>query len=186
MTNQRFRNVYLDNHSHFCTASIVKRLPLLADEALCRCILGSWDRQRKRWNVRVEGFVIMPDHIHVLVQGAGDAVRKFMQYSLAETSREIRRAIQLQARAGDPVARRQLDTLVERGNGPAQAKVWKERFRCVPLDDQRAVLQKLDYMHLNPVKAGLVPEAAQWKWSSHSCYQDGDCVFRVDELAATR
>ena len=130
MSNQRYRNIYLDNHSHFCTASIVDRLPLLACESACRMVLECWEKHRKRWHIKIDGFVIMPDHIHILVRGSADAVRRFMQYSLAEVSRRLHRSLELTAESGDPIAAAHLKKIISHANGPAQAKVWKERFRC--------------------------------------------------------
>lgn len=182
MTNQRYRNVYLDNHSHFCTASVVARLTLLADDKARMQVINSWSRQRARYSVLIEGFVIMPDHVHLLVRGLADGVRKFMQYSLAETSRDIRMALQLGARTGDAYAQSQLDVITARANGGSTGKVWKERFRCIPLDREDAVLQKLEYMHRNPLKAELVTALDAWPWCSYSHYAGKGCVLRVDDL----
>jgi len=130
--------------------------------------------------VLIEGFVIMPEHIHMLLRGSGDAVRKFMQYSLAETSREISSYLRLRAKAGDVEAARWLETFSDRANGPAQFKVWKERFRCVALDQEGAVRTKLEYMHWNPVKRGLAASPEHWRWSSHAHYRGEQCALRID------
>ncbi|MCX6344487.1 MAG: transposase, partial [Armatimonadetes bacterium] len=156
MSNRRYRNTYIDGCSHFCTASVVEYLPPLTDERLCRELLECWDRQRTRWGVCVEGFVIMPEHIHLLVRGNAGDVRKFMQYTLAETSRKISQMACQRAKAGNPEAVKWLETFSARANGTAVHKVWKERFRCVALDKEQAVMVKLQYIHNNPVKRGLV------------------------------
>ena len=184
MTNDRYRNIYLDNHSHFCTASIVARMPLLNDDHARKLILDSWNRQRVRYSVLIEGFVLMPDHIHLLVRGLGDDVRRFMQYALAETSRSLRHALELRARQGDVAAKNHLRIMSARANGSASGKVWKERFRCIPLDREDAVRQKLEYMHRNPIKAGLTDDLAGWAWSSYSHYAGNGCVLRVDDALA--
>jgi REP element-mobilizing transposase RayT len=136
MSNQRYRNIYLDNHSHFCTASTVAFLPLVADDHARHLILKSWDKQRSRYNVLIEGFVIMPEHTHTLIRGLAGDVRKFIQYSLGESSREIRLALQLRAKSGDATAAQWLSTITARANGGAAGKVWKERFRCFPMDHE--------------------------------------------------
>ena len=181
MSNDRFRNVYLDNHSHFCTASIVDHLPLIDNDAIRQRILKCWDKHRERWQVRIEGFVLMPTHIHILVRGTAEGVQKFMQYSLAETSRQIRDAVRLRAMSGDEQAGQWLQTITSRG---VRGKVWQERFRCLPMDRERAVLQKLEYIHMNPVRAGLVAVPEDWPWSSWSHYAGEECVFRVDTALA--
>lgn len=182
MSNRRFRNIYLDNRSHFCTASVVEHLPVLASETVCREVLRCWETKRKRYVVNIEGFVIMPDHVHFLVSGGAKNVRKFVQYSLADCSRAVQLHLRRLAIAGDTVALQWMTIIMSRGNGGASGKVWKERFRCVPIDGETAALQKLDYMHLNPVRQGLVTEPGDWMWSSYSHYAGEPCVFAVDDL----
>ncbi len=180
MSNTRYRNIYIDGCSHFCTAAVVQHLPVFADNDLRQTVLSSWDSQRSRWSVGIEGFVIMPEHFHVLVNGTADGVRKFMQYSLAETSREVSAFVRLRANAGDGRCREWLEVLMDKANGSAQHKVWKERFRCIALNQPGAVATKLQYMHLNPVKRGLVVSPEDWAWSSYSHYHGGECTLRID------
>lgn len=105
-----------------------------------------------------------------------------MQYSLAETSIDIRMAVRLRVNSGDDDARKWLGIITARANGGTQGKVWKERFRCFPMDNECAVREKLAYIHNNPVKRGLVDHQNAWTWSSASHYNDGRCVFQIDEI----
>jgi putative transposase len=180
MTNTRYRNIYLDNHTHFCTASVVERLPLLSGDVICRAVLGVWKRQKTRYGVRLEGFVIMPDHIHILVRGNGEDVRKFLQYSMAEIARIVNATLRTKAARGDATAQDSLSTIRRRTNGLAGVKVWKERFRAVPLDSEDAIRVKLEYMHGNPVRGELASDPADWPWSSYAFYERGDWQDLVD------
>ena len=182
MSNVRYRNTYLDNHCHFCTASMVEFLPRLADPAVCHLILRTWSKCRLRYGVKLHGFVIMPDHIHILVSGLSENVRKFIQYSLAEIARGIKMLLISRAQKGDLTAQQHLTIISEHANGPAAVKVWKERFMAVPLDDLRAVSIKLDYIHRNPVRRGLVVEASEWSWSSYAFYSGGQAAIHLDPL----
>jgi putative transposase len=180
MSNQRYRNIYLDGCSHFCTATTVNFCPLLDNDQAREMMLAVWDRCRTRFGVRLEGFVIMPEHIHLVVRGSADGVRKFMQYSLAESSRRIRSLIEVRASRGDERAVDWLALMRSRGNGTSDSKVWKERFRTVPLDREDAILVKLEYIHNNPVRRGLVERPDQWPWSSWYSYNGGDVALVVD------
>lgn len=180
MSNERYRNVYLDGRSHFCTASIIDCIPALLGERMCHLVLGSWQRQRKRYAVKLEGFVIMPDHVHFLVRGTADGVRKFVQYSLAETSRGIQAALESLARSGDALAGSHLRVFRSAANGPSHGKVWKERFRAFPVERERDLLVKLEYIHNNPVRRGLVEGPGDWPWSSYRAYHGLVSVLAVD------
>jgi len=182
VSNDRYRNVYLDNHCHFCTASIVQFLPLLADDSACRLALRVWRKRSLRHNVKLHGYVIMPEHVHLLISGLAEDVRKFMQHSLADIARGIQMLLSARVRRGESEAQEHLAIIRARANGPATVKVWKERFRAVPLNQDKAVLVKLDYMHANPVRRGLVSEPPEWPWSSYGSYCGGESPISVDPL----
>jgi putative transposase len=180
MSNIRYRNTYIDGCSHFCTASIYGFLPLLDDDEARRIVITSWNSQRRRYGVGIEGFVIMPEHVHLEIRGSGDGVRKFMQYSLSQSSRMIQALLQARSSVGDAKAKALLEAVRRVSNGASQGKVWKERFRAVALDSDAAVLVKLDYIHHNPVRRGLVENAVDWKWSSCRNYEGDGGVMSVD------
>ena len=132
--------------------------------------------------VLIEGFVIMPEHVHLVLRGSGDNVRKFMQYSLAQSSREIRELLEDRSAKGNTKAKNHLAFLKSRANGKSQCKVWKERFRAVALDQEDAVLVKIEYLHNNPVRRDLVEKPEEWKWSSARYYMRGESVLDVDTV----
>lgn len=48
--------------------------------------------------------------------------------------------------------------------------VWQVRFHSFEIDQRDKLEEKLNYMHLNPVRAGLVERCVDWKWSSARWY----------------
>ena len=53
---------------------------------------------------------------------------------------------------------------------------WQAKYYPFNLYSGKKANEKLDYMHLNPVKAGLVQRAVEWKWSSARYFELGDSV----------
>jgi REP element-mobilizing transposase RayT len=155
-------------------------LPVFNEDRLKQVVLDIWNRHRKRWDVKIEGFAIMPEHIHILIRGSADSVRKFMQYSLGEISEETSKRVNIQSKTGLPEAVKWISIFKKHANGGATYKVWKERFRCVALDKEDAVVVKLNYMHYNPVKRGLVAAPEEWIWSSYSHYHGLGCIIPID------
>ena len=72
--------------------------------------------------------------------------------------------------------------VLSKKNNPAQAKLWPEepqhvwqrRFYDFHVFSERKRVEKLRYMHRNPVKGGLVQEPEQWPWSSYRSYAYGE------------
>src|SRR6185312_14462143 len=56
----------------------------------------------------------------------------------------------------------------------SQAPVWQKRFYDFNVWSERKRVEKLRYMHCNPVKRGLVAKPDQWKWSSFRSYMYGE------------
>ena len=55
------------------------------------------------------------------------------------------------------------------GFGPGD-RFWQAKSYIFHIHSERKLLEKLDYMHLNPVRAGLVARAEDWRWSSARWY----------------
>ncbi len=53
---------------------------------------------------------------------------------------------------------------------------WQPRYYPFNLYSEKKAVEKLDYMHLNPVRAGLVEKAVDWAWSSARCFDGGKLV----------
>jgi putative transposase len=112
-------------------------------EALCDSLSFYIDR----YGTKLPGFVLMPTHIHLLLVITGQYLGCFMRdYKKYVAQVSIR------------------DCSV------TDSPVWQPRYDRVAIYSEAVFRQKLDYIHRNPVKAGLVTGAHEWKWSSAGAY----------------
>jgi putative transposase len=56
----------------------------------------------------------------------------------------------------------------------ALPRLWQPRFHDFNVYSKHKLREKLDYMHGNPVKRGLVKNPSEWAWSSFSYYEKGE------------
>ncbi|MBN2234926.1 MAG: hypothetical protein JW706_07235 [Opitutales bacterium] len=173
----RWRNHCPDNHIHFFTAGIVGHVPIFTDNVLCEEILGIWNDSRRRVGFSILGYVLMPDHIHLLThfeQGAD--CRAFYRDANHRFAHEA--FVHLHSR-GD--MSRWLDVFhAARGKSGAH-RVWKPEPRSFPIAKRSMAEQKLNYIHMNPVRRGLVADPCDWCWSSARDYLQGiQGPLRVD------
>ena len=112
-------------------------------------------------------YVLMPSHIHAVIELArghevSDLMRDFKKY----TSTKIRQTLEAEGR------RFWVERLRE--NSPWRKgqvfKLWMDRFDDVALTSSRTMLVKVNYIHMNPVKAGLVSQPEEWDFSSARNY----------------
>ncbi len=149
---------------HFITCSCHRRQPLLGTARRRDLFLTVLEQVRRRYQFVVVGYVVMPEHIHLLLSEPQQA-----------TPSTVMQALKL------GFARRVLGQIRRRRN-PAQAPlfehsphhVWQKRFYDFNVWSRRKRVEKLRYMHRNPVKRGLVESPELWRWSSYRAYALGE------------
>jgi REP element-mobilizing transposase RayT len=83
----RWHNYYLDEHVHFCTYAVRAWTPLL-DHQVVDCIYAQWTINSHRFDVKILGYVIMPEHIHMLIWShKGRNIMRFLQRTLGQISK---------------------------------------------------------------------------------------------------
>ena len=139
-------------HSHFVTFTCYRRLPHLADGQACSVVLRALENTRRRYGLRVYGFALMPEHVHLLLNEPERGTLAFALQSLKSASARM-------ARSGE----------MEVGNGP----FWQARYYDRYMRDYAEFSEKLQYLHRNPVKRGLCASPEQGPWSSFRHYLSG-------------
>ena len=146
-------------YCYFVTTSVQARRPLFRDARLCQILLENLRFYRDRMKFSLHGYVIMPDHMHLLItprQPAtiSDIVRNLKSYA----GKEVRQALG--------------------GSGP----IWQRRFYDRVIRSEKQFRATLDYIHVNPVRAGIVRSAEEYEFSSYRFWEEGDGLLSLDPL----
>jgi putative transposase len=133
-----------------------------------------FEAMRKKYAFVVVGYVVMPEHFHLLIsepQRADPSV--VMQAIKVGFSRRLL------------ASARRSDQLCLPINIPAH--IWQRRFYDFNVWTEKKRKEKLRYMHRNPVKRGLVVEPDQWRWSSFRSYAYGEAgMVRVNDWSVLK
>ena len=179
-----WKNIYLDNYAYLFTSSIVERLPVLRYSENRQVFLQLLSFYRKEYQVMLHGYVIMLTHIHLLIRSErGENIKRFMQNLLKNASKRIIANTEsfLDMPRYSARAKQLLDVFARHANPPARRAVWKEKARGIPIYTDDILKEKLDYIHNNPVKAGLVEIPEDYRWSSSRNYcLDDHSVLEID------
>lgn len=155
---------YGAHHLHFITGSCYRRLPFLNSAKARDRFLAILEQARQRYRFVVVGYVVMPEHIHLLISepevGSPSTVMQVVKQRTA-------RALLPRRKRRD---RRQRELF---GDEPRRA-FWQARFYDFNVWTSKKRVEKLRYMHRNPVKRGLVESPEQWRWSSFRHYLFGE------------
>jgi len=156
---------YGAHHLHFITCSCYHRLPLLRSARSRDCLLSVLEQTRTRYRFVVVGYVVMPEHLHLLLSepevGTPSTVMQVLKQRTA-------RALLPKTKRRDP---RQSQLFSEI---PARVPFWQARFYDFNVWTAKKRAEKLQYLHWNPVKRSLVAAPEDWRWSSCRFYLRGE------------
>jgi len=161
---------YGAHHLHFITCSCYRRLPFLRTARSRACFLSILEQTRERYRFVVVGYVVMPEHIHLLITepevGTPSTVMQVLKQRTA-------RALLPRKKRADALQSRLFEGAILR------KPFWQARIYDFNVWTTKKRVEKLRYMHRNPVKRGLVSSPEEWRWSSFRFY-------RLDEAGAVR
>jgi putative transposase len=151
-------------HLHFVTFSCHRRQPLLGSVRRRDLFLRCFEATRRSYRFVVVGYVVMPEHVHLLL----DEPRR---RDLSAALQALKQSVSRRALGSGKRSARQ-PTLFPDVNMPAH--LWQRRFYDFNVFTQRKMVEKLRYIHRNPVKRGLVKSPEDWRWSSYRHYAFGE------------
>lgn len=141
---KRFQNA---ESLHFITFSCFHRLPLLETPGAKETVEAVLEQARARHLARVYAYVLMPEHVHLLVnEPLRILLAQFLKAVKQMTSRKLR---------------------------GAHEKFWQERYYDSNVHTEKARYEVIRYIHRNPVVRGLVDKPENWTWSSFRHYATG-------------
>jgi putative transposase len=175
--------------SHFVTFCCYHRQRRFATDASRRVFESALERVRRSYRLYIYGYVVMPEHVHLLLSelqpkrgsakadvgqangaplkadggplkpafglsGNPDWLSNPQQYTLADALKSLKQG----------VARRLIGDAVH---------FWQKRYYDFNVRDYPQFVEKLRYIHHNPVKRGLCARPEDWQWSSFSHYSTG-------------
>ena len=171
----RLHRHYNLNHLHFITSSCYRRLPGFQGPEYRNFFIQTLARLRDRYRFELVGYVIMPDHFHLLMSEPRiDDPSRVMQVLKQTVSRHVLGVLR---NADKNSKARRLLRQLESSARPGRIQFWERRFYDFNVWSEKKRLEKLEYMHNNPVKRGLVKNPADWPWSSFRFYYLSDTLM---------
>lgn len=130
---------------HFITFSCHRRNAYLTDDTSRAIVEHIFERTRQKHDFRIYGYVLMPEHVHLLVsEPPHTLLATVLKAMKQETAKKLK------------------------GN---REHFWQPRYYDFNVFTQEKFIEKLRYIHRNPVTRGLVNNPEDWPWSSYRHYQ---------------
>jgi REP element-mobilizing transposase RayT len=168
---------------HFVTWSLVDWLPVFSTNRYCRIMADSLAFCRAEKGLLVHAYVVMLTHMHaILSAGNGADLSAIIRDLRKFTAKQIVQCLQQDGNSlFDWVFR---DAARKDGRPQGSYKVWQSQTHPETLLSKDFLLQKLEYLHNNPVRKGLVELPEHWTYSSAPFYVLGrqDGPLEIDAL----
>ena len=168
--------------AHFVTATVVDWLDVFSRKNYRDCIIECFDCCIKNKGMVLYGYVVMSNHIHMIIQSndgkLSDLLRDFKKF----TAKTILEKIQ-----NEPESRREwmlerFKLATETHSRNKNYQFWQYGNHAEEIFTEHFLWSKLDYIHMNPVRAGIVTRIDDYIYSSASNYINGVGLNRVELL----
>ncbi len=156
---------------YFVSFAVVYWIDLFIRDEYKKVVLDSWQYCMANKGMELYGWCIMTSHIHMIIGSHGDKLEKIMQNMKRHTSEMLHKTIKnhkgesrkewmlwLMERAG------------KKNSNNGEFQLWQQNNNPIELYNLKMAWQKLDYIHNNPVKTGIVEKAEDYLYSSARNY----------------
>jgi REP element-mobilizing transposase RayT len=162
---RKWSNLNLPGALHFITGNFLDRATVFTEQSCCVAFLEVLHSTNQTWPSKTIAYVLMPDHFHLIANPRDGRIKEFVG--------------ELKSRSAKGIVKASKKFLFHVDEDSHQ--VWQESFKALPLWSGWMIWQKINYIHANPVKAGLAKSARDYRWSSfRSFYSQGDDPIAVD------
>lgn len=163
---------------YFLTCSIVEWLPALTSKDIRDAIINALQFCRVNKGLRLYAYVLMEDHIHLMAEAPN--LSGVIQFFKVFTAAEI---LRLGHAAGKDWLLNKFEYYKERHKVKSRHQVWQEGSHPQLILGNQMLVQKMTYVHDNPVRRGYVELPEQWRYSSARNYVLGDeSVSPIDRI----
>jgi REP element-mobilizing transposase RayT len=170
-----------DSPVYYLTSVAHDRLPVFKTAKLKNIACNALNEARTSASLLIFAYVIMPDHLHALIGSerkpsevlrfingiSGHGVISFLKEKRFESSlQKLRR---------------------ENGNRQHKYSLWDHHPNLKLITTENGLIEKANYIHQNPVRAGLVERAEDYRWSSARCWvgkplEDEPLFVDIDQI----
>ncbi len=159
---RKWSNLDLPGAMHFVTGATINRLPVFMRVDYCTEFFEVLTEVCRDWPCKLIAYVVMPDHVHLVCNPRDGRIKEFTGALKGLSAKRI-------CSLSDE---KQFVREVPDTDGSVH-QVWQESFKALPLWSGWMIWQKDNYIHANPVKAGICKSAKEYQWSSFGVFYQG-------------
>ena len=165
---------------HFITATVVDWIDVFSRKTYKETIIECINFCMKNKGMIVYSYVIMSNHIHIIIQSnngkLSDLIRDFKKF----TSKTILEKIQNQPESRREWMLERFKLATESHSRNKNYQFWQYGNHAEEIYSEKFMWSKIDYIHFNPIRAGIVYKPQDYIFSSASNYSNGKGILEVE------
>lgn len=165
--------------AHFITATVVDWVDIFSRKQYKDCIIESLEYCIKSKGMILYGYVIMSNHIHLIIQSEenklSDLIRDFKKF----TAKRILNKIENESESRADWMLKRFEFACKSNSRNQKYQFWQYGNHPEEIYSEKFFWSKLDYIHLNPVRAGIVLKASHYIYSSASNYVNENGLIEI-------
>ncbi len=176
MGRSRYK-IYEPTHPHFVTCTILHWLPIFTRKESVQIVIDCLKYLQEHHNLKLYAYVILENHLHMVVQ-SNDLVKtmkSFKQY----TAKEL---LILLKKENAKTILEQLKFYKKAHHKATNYQVWEEGYQPKLIQNDSMMINKINYIHQNPVKRGYVDKAEHWRYSSARDYEGVEGLIEIEKF----
>lgn len=172
--------IYDQTKTYYFTFQIVEWVDIFSRKEYRDIIINSINHCRKEKGLEIWAYVIMTNHIHIILSSKvgklSDTIRDFKSYS----SKKILESIKMKGESRREWMLQIFSKEAEKRKRKSEYQLWTHENHAIEITSQKFLKQKMAYIHLNPVRSGLVEKAEDWVYSSQRNYSGLESILEID------
>jgi len=178
MRQSRYK-IYEPTHPHFITLTVFHWIPLFTNQNSVKILLNSFKYLQNSDNQKIYAYayVILENHLHLVVSSDNllKTIKKFKSYT-------AKKLLELLQKQNVKTILDQLAFYKKAHKKETTYQIWQEGMQPKLIQNEKTMIQKIEYIHNNPVKRGYVDEAICWRYSSARDYNGTQGLIEVEKL----
>ena len=180
--SEKYKTTEKDS-AYFITFTIIEWLNVLQDDSYKMILVNAIKFYQQKRGLIVYAYCIMPNHVHIIAQSNGEETLSEVLRDLKKyTSKEIAGKLESEPDNASQLAIKIFVIAGKRLKRITKYKVWQDGNHAIVLYSNKIIWQKLNYIHNNPVKAGIVLKEEDYLFSSARNYAELSSLIDVELL----
>jgi len=164
---------------HFVTYTVVGWIDIFTRDETRQIVIDSLSYCHRTKGLNIHAWCLMTNHVHVIVSSRNKPLDNIIGRHKRHVSMEIKKWLA----AGSGESRREwmLELFNRAGlanSNNADFQFWQQTNHPIHIYSREVIMQKLNYLHNNPVRAGFVHKPEHWRWSSAVDYAGGTGLLK--------